>query len=440
MKLTIGNSLCRLEGLTVPEFKALRALLSYSEDPKKSYYGGGFKSNRRYLISKRGEFPTGLLYITKKWLSGKLYETVDTRVKPKCRRHSGWETLFIPGSHPTPYPEQTNAALVAQQACRGIICGPTGTGKSLIIAQIIDTLMVPTLVVVPSVELKRQLTESLTKWFGPDVVGGFVRVENVDALSMSPLNGCECVIIDEFHHSGAKTYRQLNQKAWGGVYYKIGLTATPFRSQDHERLLLESVLSQVIYRINYQDAVKNARIVPMEAYYVDLPPTPCESNNWQHVYSELVVKNMLRNRRILDMLTTLRGEGKATLCLVKEVQHALTLSEASGVPAVVGTDKESRINITRFNSGEIKQLIGTTGMIGEGVDTKPAEYVILAAGGKSKNAFMQQCGRGFRTYPGKESCKIIMFRDKSHKWLAKHFNECVKFLKDEYGVKPMKLE
>ena len=63
----------------------------------------------------------------------------------------------------------------------------------------------------------------------------------------------------------------------------------------------------------------------------------------------------------------------------------------------------------------------------------------MAGGGKSKNAFMQQCGRGFRTFGDKESCKILMFLDNNNKWLKAHFKQCVKYLAEEYGVKPVQL-
>ena len=66
--------------------------------------------------------------------------------------------------------------------------------------------------------------------------------------------------------------------------------------------------------------------------------------------------------------------------------------------------------------------------------------IILAGLGKSKNAFMQQCGRGVRRYGDKQSAKIIIFRDASHKWSLAHFKEQVKILQEEYGVTPAKLE
>lgn len=436
--LTIGNSLCRIEGLSVDQHKALREMLSYTV--KGGHFSGHRGPNRRYLLDKKGCFPTGLLYIVEKWLEPMNCSATVIHLRQRPKAQEGLFDLSLP--YPL-YPEQEAAVEAAIAANRGVIVAPTGLGKSAIIAFMIYRLQVPTLVVVPSLELKRQLSASLKSAFGREFVGGRgskIWVENVDSPDLSkPLKGYDAVIIDEFHRSGAATYRKLNLKAWGGVYFKFGLTATPYRSDDNERLLLESVLSKVVYQVRYTDAVANKRIVPLEAYYFDLPITNMKGNpnSWPAVYSELVVNNSYRNSLIASLIATI---GAPTLTLVKEIRHGEILSDLTGRPFANGQDGRTRERILEFNLGENKSLIGTTGVIGEGVDTKPAEWVILAGGGQAKTQFMQMCGRGFRVFPGKESCKVILFRDASHPWLLKHYRTCVKHLKDEYGIKPVKLE
>jgi superfamily II DNA or RNA helicase len=437
LELIIDNSVCKVSGLGDKHSKALRQLLSYSIDRQAAYFSSAHNT-RRYLIDKRGEFPTGLLYLVKDYLAK---QGLTPRIDDRRKRPKAPVALFKMQMGFTPYPEQEEAARAAAQASRGIICAPTGVGKSAIVALIIDAIQVPTLVVVPSLELKRQLTGTLKACFG-DLT--HIRVENVDALDPAkPLKGYDCVIIDEFHHSGAKTYRDLNKKAWSGIYYKFGLTATPFRSQDHERLLLESVLSQVIYRIDHKTAVDKKYIVPIEAYYFDLPKREPRGNeySWPSMYNELIVNNQYRNKVIANLIGSLTFSGVSTLCLVKEIKHGNNIQElCSNVDFANGLADNTRILILEFCLREKTCLIGTTGILGEGVDTKPAEYVIIAGLGKSKNAFMQACGRVFRTFTGKQSGKVILFRDASHKWTLQHFNSQVKYLRDEYGIKPVKLE
>ncbi len=129
----------------------------------------------------------------------------------------------------------------------------------------------------------------------------------------------------------------------------------------------------------------------------------------------------------------------STLCLVKEINHGNILHNDGAFNFVHGQSDERHL-IESFAKGSLLTLIGTTGVIGEGVDTKACEYVIIAGLGKSKNAFMQQVGRAFRVFPKKESGKVVLFLDKSHKWTKAHFQAQVKYLKEEYGVVPIKLE
>lgn len=436
--LVIDNSTSKIEGLTSRQHKKLAGLLSYTIDTQAAYFSNSSWNRKKSLLDKKGSFPTGLLYLVEAWLKkDQLNHTTSDLRKPVSSRGG----LFDLNLSVLPYPEQMGAAIKAQVHKRGIVVAPTGVGKSIIAALMVHNLQVPTLIVVPTLELKRQLTESMTKCFGGDKVGRLgmpLAIENVDALDpKKELKGYDCVIIDEFHHSGAKTYRTLNKVAWRGVFYRFGLTATPFRSNDNERLLLESVLSQVIYRVDYQTAVEKSFIVPMEAYYYELPKRVVEGYTWPQVYSELVVNNNERNLLIAELLA--RMENKSVLCLVKEIKHGENIVDISGTTFANGIDGDSARHINIFNKG-CSHLIATTGICGEGVDTKPAEYIIIAGLGKSKNQFMQQVGRGFRTYPNKESCKIIIFKDPSHKWTKAHFAAQVKILREEYGVIPTKLE
>lgn len=429
--------MCKVEGVSVPQLEELRKILSYTLDPVKAHFGGFRSQGRRYLISKRGEFATGLLPIAEGHFKRHdiVYTRIDTRIPPE----TGLGRAPLPLVGPTPYPEQREAALAAVARIRGTLCAPTGLGKSVIAAMIFSMLQVRTLIIVPTLELKRQLSESFKGFFG---ALDNVTIENIDSTTLKDAKDYDCLIIDEAHHVAARTYQKLNLKTWGNIYYRFFLTATPFRAKDEEQLLFEAIAGQVIYRIEYQTAVDKGYIVPLEAYYIELPKIKVKGDTWAAVYSELVVNNKYRNRRIAELIDSFKESNISALCLVKEIAHGVNVGKESvHIHAFAnGVSEHTREYILEFNLKYRHTLIGTTGVLGEGVDTKPAEYVIIAGLGKSKNSIMQQIGRGFRTYPGKESCKIIIFLDKSHRWAESHFKAQVKILKEEYGVKPVKLD
>lgn len=474
--LNINNSYCRLENLSKQQLSELKKILSVKTETygvfsvklsnskqryAKDYRGiprlvfrsydktmiKGYGLQRKPLISSRGNFPTGLLYLVENWLAGLTYTRQDLRIRPQMTLNSDL-TLSEGVTRIKPYIEQIEAseAFIREGAGRGIISAPTGVGKTLIAALIIDKLKLPTLVVVPRLGIKSQTISCLESWFGKDQVGPdkLITIENVDSLDVTKIvTNKHLLIIDEFHHSAAETYQKLNKTAWQNIYYRAGLTATPFRADDSERLLLEAVLSNIVYRIPEKTAVEKKYIVPVEAFYVELPKIELkgDKSDWQSVYKELVVNRKDRNKLIVELLKGLILENKKTLALVKEIEHGEELSKLVGLDYFANGEDSDRAKklIEDFNKEHKPMLIGTNGILGEGVDTKPAEYIIIAGLGKSKVQFMQQIGRGRRLYTGKQSCKVILFKDASHKWTLDHFNEQVKVLKEEYGVTPKHL-
>lgn len=469
--IDINNSVCKVSGVTRKQLTDIRHRTLYKErtgkwvseyvkdkqgkkvlDPKTRK----FKLKqvpqiiKHFLTDRKGNFPTGLLYIVEDYFHSNKIEFFyrDKRIEPKL----GSIELNAKRQH-DPDLYQRGSAAASLEYGRGIIVAPTGFGKSTIAAEVIDLISVPTLLVVPNLGLKAQLTQGLREIFGESNVGPLfqgqaqykITVENIQAIDpKKPIEGVDLLLIDEFHHSGADTYLACNKVAWSKIYFKIGMTATPFRTVQAERLLLESVLSHVIYRIEYKDAIALRRIVPMEAYYVDLPEIKLEGEGLKYdsVYKELVVNREDRNEIIARLATNLEDAKISFLVLVKQVLHGEIIENLTGyrMPFIKGENDDNSEVIKAFNRREHNGVIGTAGVMGEGVDTKPCEYVIVAGLGKSKSALMQQFGRAFRAFDGKDTCKIIIFRDPSHKWTLEHFEEQCKILREEYGVIPVKLD
>jgi superfamily II DNA or RNA helicase len=416
------NSYSRITGLSPAQEKALKTLLSYEVGDHFSRFG----PKRKSLLERGGLFPSGLYRRVLNSLKFEVSNIVDKRIKPK--------PSSVDFMMPEAYPSQIDALDAALHYGRGIISMPTGSGKSMVIRMIAGQLGLKTLVVTPNVGIKTQLQDTLRGLEN-------VTVLNIDSPELKKVKGYDCIIIDEAHHSAASTYQKLNKTAWKDIYYRFFITATPFRNNDDETLLFEAIAGGVIYELSYLAAIKAGYIVPVEAYYIDIPKQKYPADRtWAQVYSDLVVNNEVRNGVIAYALAKLHDNNEKTLALVKEVKHGDILSYLSGFSFVRGYLDESRDFIHQFNSGEISTLIGTTGMIGEGIDTKPCEYVLICGLGKAKSQFMQQVGRAVRQYPGKTSAKIVIFRDTSHKFTLRHYQIQRKILIEQYGAIPIKLE
>jgi superfamily II DNA or RNA helicase len=432
IRLTIGNSFCQISGLSKDQEKTVRMALSYVD---MGSHFGGFGPQRKYLIDKKGMFASGLLPYVRKALPGVFIAIEDSRWVPQ----PGNLFKLRLGSL-SPYKAQLEAVDAAVKKPRGCLSMVTGSGKSVTMALLVERLQLKTLIIVPNLGLKEQLRATFQELFGSLKN---VTIENIDSPNLKSCTDFECLIIDEAHHSAAKTYRNLNKTAWKGIYHRYFFTGTPFRSKDSEQLLYESIAGQVIYTLTYQDAVKAGMIVPIEAYYYDVPKKSTEATTWAGVYKALVVDNEPRNALIGSFLYRLQAQNISTLCLVKEIAHGELLQDASrrgftSIPFANGQDDGCAEFIRHFNDGG-KALIATTGVAGEGTDTRPCEFVIVTGLGKSRPAFIQQIGRCLRRYPGKESGKVIIFRDLSHRWTKAHFKAQCDTLLEIYGVVPAKL-
>lgn len=432
IELTINNSYSKITGLPPKLDKELRSLLSYTENPDAAYYGRGY-ARQKSLISKYGEFPTGLLYLVTGFIKG-LPINLGVTTKDARKRPISSPRTFKLNLPVIPYPDQINAVTELTRHTTAGCVMPTGSGKSITMALLIQAKQLKTLVIVPTVELKRQLSETFEELFGSLQS---ITVENIDSPNLQKSNNYDMLLLDECHRSAAKTYRNLNKKYWGNIYHRYFFSATFFRNDPEEQLLFESIAGQAKYELTIPEAISKNIIVPIESYYIEVPKKQTDAFTWREVYSELVVNNVSRNKQIVDMLKALNE--KYTLCLVREVKHGKILSELTGIPFVHGSDNESRQYIEQFSLGKIKQLIGTVGIMSEGIDTKPCEYVIIAGAGKAKSQFMQSVGRSVRRYPGKESAKVIIFRDTSHKYVLRHFNQERKILLDTYYIPTIKL-
>lgn len=432
IKLTIDNSVSKVEGLDRAQFNKVRNLMSYTKGGAAAHYTGGYPQ-KVHLMDKNGSFPTGLLYLlyTLDAFQNDTAVVMDRRVLPK----EGKASRFSFVKNIVPYEEQLEIVRVATRLSRGTISAVTGFGKSITMALLVQSLGVKTLIVVPNLTLKEQLKSTFKELFGnlKDIT-----IENIDSPSLNKKNHYDLLLIDEGHHVAAKTYRKLNKKMWNDIYYRYFFTATPFRNKEEEKILFESVAGRTIYRIGYMEAMSKGYVAPVEAYYVELPKTKVSGTTWGQVYKELVSDSNKHDIVVCNLLKSFKNSGISTLCLVKEVAHGKKLGQLSSTPFVSGQEGDRDL-IEQHASGRISSLIGTVGVLGEGVDTRAAEIIILAGLGRSKPAFMQQVGRGIRKYPGKESCKVILMYDSSHKWTRNHFKEQCKILKDEYRVIPVKL-
>jgi len=228
------------------------------------------------------------------------------------------------------------------------------------------------------------------------------------------------IVMDEFHHSEASTYRRVLD------YFKpsflLGLTATP------ERMDGRDVLKHCDYNVGYEvrilEAVDRGWLVPFQ-YFAIYDETDYSRIRWRGTsYDEIELDNALNNdtrteivaRNLKKFLPT-KGKIKA-LAFCSSVAHAKftahCLTENHGIEAVdltgLTSDDERQKAIDRMqDENDRLQVICTVDIFNEGVDIPDLTHVLFTRPTQSFTVFLQQLGRGLRKTAGKEFLVAIDF-------------------------------
>lgn len=468
VKITLYNSTCQLLGLDKLDYEDLQEFLSYTNEQAEYSFQrvirqlqnvnamldnknlGADKAElqkQRAILSKKAseldkerkitmlehhEFPSGLLPMVLDWLTDENieWEINDKRIEPK--RNS------VKIQNKTPFPDlryyQNAAVKKLMDDGRGIVVLPTGTGKTVTTAKMIWELGVCTLIITPNKEITKMMREVMVKFFGSGSVEVLntkstqvkkaIAICNIQALiklDPSALKGVDAVFIDEFHHSAAETYQQVNERHLKDVYFRIGLTATNFRN-DGSDLALQGVLSEVLYEYSVQQAIKDGFLIKPEFEITDIR-MQLQETQYQKVYREGIVENEERNKIIAEIAAEIKD--KKTIILVQYKEHGDMLKEMiPWAEFIHGEEKDdARIQMMDdFRDGELMCLIGTS-VIGEGVDLPCAENLIMAGGGKARSQVIQNIGRVLRIMDGKEKATIYDFTDRDGGYLEDHSQE-----------------
>lgn len=465
MNLEIHNSFCRLSGDVDPNARELvKTILTYRNDidaelatlfPKlnfakrtnnnKMYHMilgqiNKLKANEWVCWFKDDTFPTGHLNIVREAIRslGVACQEIDHRVIPRNSLILNWYN-----KPPTPRYYQDEFHAIAVPAGRGVCNSAVGTGKSYMAARLIKEFSVVTLFVVPSVGLGVQIEQDFKKWFGPtkvetittkDVRKGKkfapIRIVTIQTLASlqktgelrSLLADVESIYFDELHHAGSASYTNLLPEM-DHIYYRFGFTGT-FLRNDSKSLDMWGVLSNVLYRYPAFKAIQDGFLTPIKVYTHELPGRRSPSYPKEYDANYCGGEHILR--RILQIIQD-AGDYEQILVLVKNKDKSGKLIheylDAYGISNayVSGDDKKDVVNqtIKAFNDKQVRVLIGSS-VIGEGIDVRSTDQLIMAQGGKSEIVIVQAVGRAVRLFEGKALAKIHDFDFTGTKYMRKH--------------------
>ncbi|MCA8958671.1 MAG: DEAD/DEAH box helicase family protein, partial [Planctomycetes bacterium] len=163
---------------------------------------------------------------------------------------------------------------------RALVVMPTGTGKTVLFAEIARLAKGPVLVLAHRQELVEQARQKIAQWCD-DVVAvemaehrgltaaatrAKITVASIQTLTRRlaqvPGDAFRLVVVDEAHHATADSYRAVldHFDAW-----VLGVTATPDRG---DRQALGDVFDAVAFDYDMQQAIRDGWLCPIRSFLV----------------------------------------------------------------------------------------------------------------------------------------------------------------------------
>lgn len=334
---------------------------------------------------------------------------------------------------------------------RNLLVSATGTGKTVMAALDYQRLRkrLPRSRLLFVAHRKEILDQSLATFrhalrdaaFGELWVGGdrparfehvFASIQSLSARGLDnlPADHFDVVIIDEFHHAAAPTYKALLDHLLPREL--LGLTATPERGDDEP--ILQWFGGRIAAELRLWDAIDQHRLVPF-AYYGIADGADYRNVSWRRgrgydpqELSQLVTGDHVLARRIIAnaLQTVPKPETMRALGFCVSVAHARFMAEqfnAANLPAVaVWADsprEERRQALQALAAGEIR-IVFSVDLFNEGVDVPSVDTLLLLRPTDSPTVFLQQLGRGLRREPGKSVCTVLDFVGQHRKEFRMH--------------------
>lgn len=215
-----------------------------------------------------------------------------------------WETVKWPNPLlPEPRKIQAEALDAWMPSKRGVIVMPTGTGKTETALFIMKELGVSTLVVAPVRDLMYQWHRRILKGLGCDagIIGDNtydlrpVSVTTYDSayIHMGALGAkFRLIIFDECHHLPGRSRREAALMC--AAPYRMGLTATPHRSDGLEKDLV-SLIGPTVYNVPITES-RGKDLAEYDVFRIPVHLLPEEQEQF-NAYSRVVREYMHRRKK-----------------------------------------------------------------------------------------------------------------------------------------------
>ena len=413
----------RLASFTNPKFYELQKLrmpIFYKTTPR---IISCFEEDERFLILPRGCLEK-IVEICKK---------SNVKLTIKDKREKGLNVEYKFNGILDKKQEKVKNELLNHDV--GVLCAPTGFGKTVIGAEIISELKTNTLVIVNNNNLLEQWKERLSFYLdinkkeigqlgnGKNTLNGNLDVATFQSLYKKDdieqiVKNYGLVIVDECHHVAAYSFEKVLKAIRSKYVY--GLTATPTR-KDRWHKIIYMQCGNIRVRVSNKSLKQNKEmehtvIVKKTNYkYIGIE----EKNKiiMPDIYKDMC-NNVFRNSLIIEDISKCIMEGRVPIVLTEIKDHLKVLEESLknlNVPIAIYKGNMRKKKTTEIHeiieeadkNNKPRIILATSRSIGEGFDDSRLDTLFLTMPISWKGRIIQYVGRLHRKHEGKR--KVIVY-------------------------------
>jgi superfamily II DNA or RNA helicase len=309
---------------------------------------------------------------------------------------------------------------------QGFLVAPCGSGKTIMMIEMMTRIKQPTLFIVHQKELMEQIINTAIQWTdvtkdeigiigaGKKHIGERMTVATIQTLNRMNLSEITdkfgAVFIDEAHHVAAKSFYNVISKFRG--CYRLAVSATPDRA-DGLSGMVYACTGPIVHEVK-QDHVPT--IIP--SLRIVRTNFSCASTDYRDITKRLMMDKE-RNRLIVETIKKEVGGNNYCLVLSDRVEHLKLLKNMlmQDMPhirceIVTGsTSKAKREEIMNLAKEKQIDVLMATQLAREGLDIPHLNRLFLTFPKKSPTSVQQEVGRIMRPSPGKTDAIVYDFFD-----------------------------
>lgn len=238
-------------------------------------------------------------------------------------------------------------------------------------------------------------------------------------ISQLNKNSYDFIVVDEAHHTPARTYSEVVTKF--NPRLLIGLTATPYRADNKDVIRFFGGVEGHIGKFDLVWALKHRKLAfPKYLVLLDdldqdkidqldsgLSITDLDKRLFLHKKDQEVVRII---EKTVDEQEIKNIKGIVFCRSIRHMNHLIGFFELGTATLVHSkmTAQERRENIRNFREGEYKYIL-VCDLFNEGIDIPETNVLIFMRHTGSRTVWLQQLGRGLRKTPNKEYVHVLDF-------------------------------